>query len=63
MRTYLTQLRKDSYVVVTGGYTDTGAVSGGNVIQEVPYGQQKEKEKKKKPKAPPIPVDDQGDQN
>lgn len=63
MRKYLTQLRKDSYVVVIGGYTDSGAVAGGNAIQEVPYGQQQAKEKKKKPKAPPIPVDDQGDQN
>jgi peptidyl-prolyl cis-trans isomerase SurA len=63
MRKYLTQLRKDSYVVVTGGYTDTGAVSGGNVIQEVPYGQQQGKEKKKKTPKTPIPTDDQGDQN
>lgn len=63
MRKYLTQLRKDSYVVVNGGYSDTGAVSGGNVIQEVPYGQQQAKGKKKKPKTTPIPADDPGDQN
>lgn len=61
MRKYLTQLRKDSYVVVSGGYIDSGAVSGGNVIQEVPYGQQQAKEKKKK--KTPVPVDGEGDQN
>lgn len=63
MRTYLTQLRKDSYVVVNGGYADSGAVASGNVIQEVPYGQQQSKEKKKKAPKTPLPTDDQGDQN
>jgi peptidyl-prolyl cis-trans isomerase SurA len=61
MRTYLTQLRKDSYVVVTAGYTDTGGASSTSVIQEVPYSTAKDKAKKKK--APKTDLGDQGDQN
>ena len=61
MRKYLTQLRKDSYYVVSAGYTDSGAVSGSNVIQELPYGTAKDKVKKKK--APKTDVGDPGDQN
>src|ERR1700723_4400104 len=35
MRTYLAQLREESYVMVKPGYTDTAAVPGASVIQEV----------------------------
>jgi peptidyl-prolyl cis-trans isomerase SurA len=35
MRTYLAQLREQSYVQVKPGYTDTAAVAGTTVIQEV----------------------------
>ncbi len=61
LRKYLTQLRKDSYYVVNAGYTDSGAVSGSNVIQEVPYSTEKDKVKKKK--APKTDIGDPGDQN
>lgn len=60
LRKYLTQLRTDSYVVVNAGYTDTGGVSSGNVIQEVPYNSDQSKAKKKTPKPA---LKDQGDQN
>lgn len=61
MRKYLTQLRKDSYVVVNAGYTDSGGASGGSVIQEVPYSTEKDKVKKKK--TPKTDAGDPGDQN
>ncbi|HXT72841.1 MAG TPA: peptidylprolyl isomerase [Candidatus Angelobacter sp.] len=48
MRKYLAQLRKDSYVVVKAGYTDSGGVSGGSVITETPYSPDGGKAKKKK---------------
>ena len=35
MRDYLGQLREESYVMVKLGYTDTAAVAGASVIQEV----------------------------
>lgn len=35
MRDYLAQLREESYVMVKPGFTDTAAVPGGTVIQEV----------------------------
>ncbi|HTZ73807.1 MAG TPA: peptidylprolyl isomerase [Candidatus Aquilonibacter sp.] len=35
MRTYLSQLREESYVWVKPGYADSGAVPGATVIQEV----------------------------
>jgi peptidyl-prolyl cis-trans isomerase SurA len=35
MRKYLSQLREESYVWVKAGYTDSGAVPGATVIQEV----------------------------
>jgi peptidyl-prolyl cis-trans isomerase SurA len=64
LRKYLTQLRKDSYVLTTAGYTDTGGTSANNVIQEVPYSPQGTKEKKKKKaKTAAADDDDQGDQN
>lgn len=52
LRTYLAQLREESYVQVKPGYTDTAAVPGATVIQEVaptPDATSKKKEKKKVP--------------
>ena len=52
MRTYLAQLREESYVQVKPGYTDTAAVAGATVIQEVaptPDATSKKKDKKKLP--------------
>ena len=52
MRTYLAQLREESYVMVKPGYTDTAAVPGASVIQEVqptPDVATKSKTKKKVP--------------
>lgn len=52
MRDYLAQLREESYVMVKPGYTDTAAVPGGTVIQEVaptPDEASKKKGKKKLP--------------
>ncbi len=54
MREYLAQLREESYVTVKPGFTDSAAVPGASVIQEVaptPDAQQKASGKKKlKPK-------------
>ena len=50
LRTYLAQLREESYVQVKPGYTDTAAVAGATVIQEVaptPDAPDKKKSKKK----------------
>lgn len=50
MRNYLAELREESYVMVKPGYTDTAAVTGAGVIQEVaptPDTPGKKKEKKK----------------
>ena len=50
MRTYLGTLREESYVLVKPGYTDTAAVAGATVIQEVaptPDATDKKKGKKK----------------
>jgi peptidyl-prolyl cis-trans isomerase SurA len=52
MRTYLAELREESYVLVKPGYTDTAAVPGATVIQEVaptPDATDKKKDKKKLP--------------
>jgi len=52
MRDYLAQLREESYVTVKPGYTDTAAVAGATVIQEVaptPDSTDKKKGKKKLP--------------
>ncbi|MGA8766249.1 MAG: peptidylprolyl isomerase [Candidatus Acidiferrales bacterium] len=52
MRTYLAQLREESYVLVKPGYTDTAAVAGATVIQEVaptPDAADKKKQKRKLP--------------
>jgi peptidyl-prolyl cis-trans isomerase SurA len=50
LRDYLAQLREESYVMVKPGYTDSAAVAGASVIQEVqptPDAAQKNKDKKK----------------
>ena len=62
MRKYLTQLRKDSYLVINSGYVDSGSAGENTVIQEVPYGTEAGKNKKKK-KTPVPGIDDQGDGN
>ncbi|MFZ3217880.1 MAG: peptidylprolyl isomerase [Candidatus Acidiferrales bacterium] len=52
MRDYLAQLREESYVMVKPGYSDSAAVPGASVIQEVqptPDTVQKKKDKKKLP--------------
>jgi len=52
LRIYLAQLREESYVQVKPGYTDTAAVPGATVIQEVaptPDAPDKKKSKKKAP--------------
>jgi len=54
MRDYLAQLREQSYVMVRAGFTDTAAVPGASLIQEVaptPDTPQKSKKKLPKPKA------------
>ncbi len=52
MREYLAQLREESYVTVKPGFTDSAAVAGASVIQEVaPTADTQQKTKKKmKPK-------------
>lgn len=50
MRNYLAELREESYVMVKPGYTDSAAITGAGVIQEVaptPDTPGKKKEKKK----------------
>ena len=55
MRTYLAQLREESYVQVKPGYTDTAAVSGASVIQEVaPTPDAPSKKDKKKLHVPKV---------
>jgi peptidyl-prolyl cis-trans isomerase SurA len=54
MRAYLAQLREESYVLVKPGYTDTAAVPGATVIQEVAPTPDVADKKKKKGK-PPLP--------
>jgi peptidyl-prolyl cis-trans isomerase SurA len=54
MREYLAQLREESYVMVKPGFTDTAAIAGASIIQEVaptPDAPQKSKKKLPKPKA------------
>lgn len=51
MRKYESQLRRDSYIKIAAGYTDTGAVGGNTVIQEVPFGTDKAKNKHSIPRA------------
>jgi peptidyl-prolyl cis-trans isomerase SurA len=55
MREYLGQLREQSYVMVKPGYTDSAAVAGASVIQEVaPTPDAAEAKKKKKMTKPKI---------
>jgi peptidyl-prolyl cis-trans isomerase SurA len=55
MREYLGQLREQSYVMVKPGYTDSAAVAGATVIQEVaPTPDAAEAKKKKKMAKPKI---------
>jgi peptidyl-prolyl cis-trans isomerase SurA len=49
LRTYLAELREESYVLVKPGYTDSAAVTGATVIQEVPATPDTPKKKKKLP--------------
>jgi peptidyl-prolyl cis-trans isomerase SurA len=54
LRDYLAELREESYVMVKPGYTDSAAVAGATVIEEVaptPDGAQKKKKKLGVPKA------------
>lgn len=56
LRTYLAQLREESYVQIKPGYTDAAAVPGATVIQEVaPTPDAPDKKKsKKKPQLPKV---------
>jgi peptidyl-prolyl cis-trans isomerase SurA len=49
LRSYLAQLREESYVMVKPGYSDSAAVPGATVIQEVPATPDAGSGKKKKP--------------
>ena len=52
LRSYLAELREESYVTVKPGYTDSAAVPGATAIQEVPATPDSDgKKKKKQPKA------------
>jgi peptidyl-prolyl cis-trans isomerase SurA len=48
MRQYLDKLRRDSYVVVKAGYTDTGSVGGNFVIKEIAAPSSQDKSSKTK---------------
>lgn len=53
MRDYLAELREESYVMVKPGYTDTAAIAGASIIQEVaPTPDAADKKKKDKKKVP-----------
>jgi peptidyl-prolyl cis-trans isomerase SurA len=52
LREYLGQLREESYVMVKPGYTDSAAVTGASVIEEVPPTPDATQKKKKKIPAP-----------
>ena len=49
LRTYLAELREESYVLVKPGYTDSAAIQGASVIQEVAPTPDTPKKKKKLP--------------
>ena len=49
LRNYLAELREESYVMVKAGYTDSAAIPGGTVIQEVAPTPDTPKKKKKVP--------------
>jgi peptidyl-prolyl cis-trans isomerase SurA len=57
LRDYLAQMREESYIRIRAGYTDTAAVPGGSVIEEV-AATPDTPEKKKGRKHLPIPKDD-----
>lgn len=59
MRKYYSQLRHDSYIKIAAGYSDTGAVGGNTVIQEVPFGTDKAKNKHNIPRSQ-LPTDEDG---
>ena len=53
MRDYLAELREESYVMVKPGYTDSAAIAGASIIQEVaPTPDAADKKKKDKKKVP-----------
>jgi peptidyl-prolyl cis-trans isomerase SurA len=52
LRDYLAQLREESYVMVKSGYSDSAAVTGATVIEEVPPTPDAAQKKKKKLPAP-----------
>ncbi len=54
LRTYLAQLREESYVTVKPGYTDSAAVSAGSAIQETAPTADTEANKKKKMPKPKV---------
>ncbi|MDE3108437.1 MAG: peptidylprolyl isomerase [Acidobacteriota bacterium] len=54
LREYLQQLREESYIRIRAGYTDTAAVKGGTVVEEVPPTPDTP-EKKKGKKHLPLP--------
>ncbi len=58
LRDYLEQLREESYIRIRAGYTDTSAVQGGSVIEEVPPTPDTPEKKKGKKHAPLPKVDD-----
>src|ERR1700744_261194 len=49
LRTYLAELREESYVMVKPGYTDSAAIQGASLIQEVPPTPDTPKKKAKLP--------------
>lgn len=53
MRQYLDQLRRDSYVVVKPGYTDTGSVGGSFVIKQIAPAGTDKGSKKREPSQEP----------
>ncbi len=61
MQKYEAQLRHDSYIRIAAGYTDTAAVAGNTVIQEVPFGTDKAKNKKSIPRSQ-LPTDEDDNQ-
>jgi peptidyl-prolyl cis-trans isomerase SurA len=54
LRTYLAQLREESYVTVKAGYTDSAGVTTGSVIQETAPTADSEASKKKKMPKPKV---------
>jgi peptidyl-prolyl cis-trans isomerase SurA len=59
LREYLQQLREESYIRVRAGYTDTAAVQGGAVIEEVPATPDAPEKKKGKRRLPLPKMDNE----